>query len=131
MDGRQAATGPALTVSVRPWARGAVVVPEGELDLETAGLLRTALDRQLRRIDQWLLVDCTDLRFCDSTGLSVILRARAAAAAGGGGLDLVAPRPSLRRLLALTGTEDFFRVHATMAEAEGTVDGPGPPAVRE
>ncbi|MGC0314856.1 STAS domain-containing protein [Kitasatospora acidiphila] len=120
MDARNEQTEPAMTVSVRPWAHGAVVAPEGELDLDTAGLLRDALERQVRSRRPYILVDCAGLRFCDSTGLSVILRARTAAQAAGGGLDLVAPRPALLRLLALTGTEEVFQVHASVAQAEAT-----------
>ncbi|MCC9307909.1 STAS domain-containing protein [Kitasatospora sp. RB6PN24] len=128
MDGLNEQTEPAMTVSVRPWARGTVVAPEGELDLDTAELLRDALERQLRGRWPHILVDCAGLRFCDSTGLRVILRARTAAQAAGGGLDLVAPRPALLRLLALTGTEEVFPVYASVAEAEaeGAIEPPGP-----
>jgi anti-sigma B factor antagonist len=128
MDGIvQRSTGPALKVAVRPWARGVVIAPVGELDHDTAGILNAALAEPLTVPEPRLLVDCGRLTFCDSTGLSLLLRARLTAERAGGRLDLAAPGPTLRRLLELTGTAELFMIHRTPADAEsaGTLDSGG------
>ncbi|MFI9270939.1 STAS domain-containing protein [Kitasatospora sp. NPDC052896] len=125
----QQSTGPALTATVRPWARGVVIAPMGELDHDTAGILAAVLEEVLEVPEPWLLVDCGRLAFCDSTGLSLLLRARLAAERAGGRLDLAAPGPTLRWLLSLTGTTELFSIHRTPADAR-SAGTPGPGARR-
>ncbi|MFI2608419.1 STAS domain-containing protein [Kitasatospora sp. NPDC018619] len=99
-----------LTVEIRPWALGAVLVLLGELDLDSAGDLRTALDRVLAEAGAVVVVDCAGLEFCDSTGLNALLRAQARAAAAGHRIELARPRPLILRMLELTGATDAFPV---------------------
>lgn len=74
----------------------------GELEVTTADLLRDCLERVVLTFPSRLVLDLSELDFCDSAGLSVFVewhrRARAA------GLELVLRSPSahIRSLLELT-----------------------------
>lgn len=72
---------------VEAWSQGrsAVVAPVGELDHHTADLLREPLESCLTEGFTRLVVDCSQLEFCDSTGLNVLLGARLKAEAAGAG----------------------------------------------
>ncbi|MFB7668521.1 STAS domain-containing protein [Kitasatospora sp. NPDC056138] len=106
-----------FTVSARPWARGVLLGLQGELDHDSAGPLREALEAVLRESPERLVVDCSGLDFCDSTGLNLLLRARLTSEAAGGLIVLVGPPPVVARMLEVTGAQDIFRVYATVEEA--------------
>lgn len=107
-----------FSVEVRPSDGAVVLLLSGELDHDTADPLRQALAAALAGAGPArLVVDCGGLRFCDSTGLNVLLRARMAARAAGGGLELAAlPRP-VARMFRLTGADQVFRVHPDLEAA--------------
>lgn len=83
-----------LLVEVRQEGSSAVVTPAGELDHHTADLLREPLEACLAKGTSRLVVDCTRLEFCDSTGLNVLLGARLKAEAAGVAYTLRACCPS-------------------------------------
>lgn len=123
MDGGDAAaTGSErLSVTVRECAGSVVLRPDGELDHDTADLLRQHLDRALdeeSRTD--LVVDCAGLEFCDSTGLNVLLGARLRTDSRGGAVHLVAMKPQVARVFEVTGAEAVFRMHDTVQDALGS-----------
>lgn len=94
----------------RPGGRSdtAVLLLKGELDHDTAAPLRSALqsnDEATR-----LVVDCAGLRFCDSTGLNLLLRARLRHLARGGSVDLSGLRSPVARVFEITGALLVFRV---------------------
>lgn len=68
---------------------------EGALDPVIAGLLA---DPQVRRIE----IDVALVEFCDSSGLSTLIRAQRSAARRGVALRLVRVGTQLRRVLVLT-----------------------------
>ncbi|MFJ5832164.1 STAS domain-containing protein [Streptomyces sp. NPDC093089] len=94
-----------------------LLTPVGELDHHTAELLRTPLGDALDAGRSRLVVDCSGLEFCDSTGLNVLLGARLRADAAGGGVHLVAMRPPVARVFHITGAEAVFTLHETLATA--------------
>ncbi|MER7763933.1 STAS domain-containing protein [Streptomyces sp. NPDC097619] len=110
-----------FTVEVLP-ADGAVVLRvAGELDHDTAGPLRAALEEALAGEGPTrLVIDCTGLEFCDSTGLNTLLRARLAAREGGGDVELAALNRTVARLFRITGADGIFPVHRDLAEALAT-----------
>ncbi|MDH6226605.1 MULTISPECIES: STAS domain-containing protein [Streptomyces] len=114
-----------LLVEVREEGASAVVIPAGELDHHTAELLREPLERNLAKGRTRLVVDCSRLEFCDSTGLNVLLGARLKAEEAGGGIHLVAMRPAVARVFEITGADTVFSVHDTVegALAEGSEAG--------
>ncbi|MFJ8807262.1 STAS domain-containing protein [Streptomyces sp. NPDC102490] len=106
-----------LLVEVREEGPSAVVTPAGELDHHTADLLREPLEECLAKGFNRLVVDCSRLEFCDSTGLNVLLGARLKAEAAGGGVHLVAMQPVVARVFEITGAEAVFTLHDTLEAA--------------
>ncbi|WP_051709114.1 STAS domain-containing protein [Streptomyces sp. NRRL S-350] len=104
-----------------------VVTVSGELDHDTADGLRTALARPLEGGVRRLVVDLADLRFCDSTGLNILLRAHLDTEAAGLRLDLAGPSATLLRLLAITGADTVLRIHPDLASALAAPEGPAGP----
>ncbi|MFJ2440845.1 STAS domain-containing protein [Streptomyces sp. NPDC087658] len=106
-----------LSVGVRTEGRSEVVTVAGELDHHTAELLRAPLDDALERGRSRLVIDCSQLEFCDSTGLNVLLGARLKADAAGGGVHLVAMSPVVARVFEITGADAVFTVHDSLEDA--------------
>ncbi|MFJ7270435.1 STAS domain-containing protein [Streptomyces sp. NPDC099050] len=84
--------------------------PVGEIDMDTAPALRIALSGALTHASpaRPVVVDCSRLTFCDSTGLNALLNARHSAQATGTVIRLAAPSDQLTRLLEMTGTLSLF-----------------------
>jgi anti-anti-sigma factor len=112
-----------LTVTTRPWTHGTVLRAEGELDHDSAAPMREALEAALAAPAPHIVVDCSGLGFCDSTGLNLLLRARLTAERAGGRIALAGPSPVVRRMLEITGALDVFHVVASVEEATGPGDG--------
>ncbi|GAA0638439.1 STAS domain-containing protein [Streptomyces thermocarboxydovorans] len=106
-----------LLVEVRQEGPSAVVTPAGELDHHTADLLREPLENCLAKGLNRLVIDCSRLEFCDSTGLNVLLGARLKAEAAGGGVHLVGMQPVVARVFEITGVDAVFTVHDTLEAA--------------
>ncbi|MFC7265458.1 STAS domain-containing protein [Streptomyces lutosisoli] len=106
-----------LLVEVREEGSSAVVTPAGELDHHTADVLREPLDDCLEKGFARLVVDCSRLEFCDSTGLNVLLGARLKAEAAGGGIHLTGMQPVVARVFEITGVDAVFTVHETLEAA--------------
>ncbi|WMX44348.1 STAS domain-containing protein [Streptomyces roseicoloratus] len=106
-----------LGVRVRDGQRPAtyVLAVTGELDHDTAAPLKEALETHVTA--ERIVVDCSGLRFCDSTGLNVLLRSRLRMAESGGRLDLAGLRPPVDRMFEITGALTVFRVYADTAAA--------------
>ncbi|MFK8907004.1 STAS domain-containing protein [Streptomyces sp. YS-3] len=113
-----AAGGRRFAVAARRTAGAAVLSLTGELDHDTVEPLRTALAEQIEAAPARIVVDCAGLRFCDSTGLNVLLRARASAAQTDGPvIELAALQPPVARMFEITGADAVFRVHTDLDEA--------------
>ncbi|MEV3856698.1 STAS domain-containing protein [Streptomyces sp. NPDC050095] len=106
-----------LLVEVRHEGSSAVVTPAGELDHHTADLLREPLEECLESGFSRLVVDCSRLEFCDSTGLNVLLGARLKAEAAGGGVHLAGMLPVVARVFEITGAEAVFTLHDSLESA--------------
>lgn len=112
-----------LTVDVRHRGASAVLTPAGELDHDTAELFRDPLDQAVADGYSRLVVDCTQLDFCDSTGLNVLLGARLKAEAAGGAVHLAGMRPAVARVFEITGAGAVFTVHPDLDSALSSAAG--------
>ncbi|GAA2055589.1 MULTISPECIES: STAS domain-containing protein [Streptomyces] len=112
-----------LTVDVRRIGAGAVVSPAGELDHHSAGMLRESLDGCVADGCSRIVIDCSALEFCDSTGLNVLLTTRIDAEAAGGGVHLAAMRPVVARVFEITGAGAVFTVHSSLDDALAALPG--------
>ncbi|NUK53204.1 STAS domain-containing protein [Streptomyces lunaelactis] len=106
-----------LQVEVRTEGSSEIVKPAGELDHHTADLLRAPLDEALEQGRVRLVIDCSQLEVCDSTGLNVLLGARLKAEAAGGGVHLAGMLPVVARVFEITGAEAVFTVHDSVEAA--------------
>jgi len=106
-----------LRVEVAQHGHTAVFTPAGELDHHTADLLSEPLGAAMDAGATRLVFDCSHLEFCDSTGLNVLLGARLRAESEGGAVHLAAMRPTVARVLEITGADAVFTVHDTLDQA--------------
>lgn len=105
-----------------------VLAVTGELDHDTVAPLKEALAEHAGA-GQRVVVDCAGLRFCDSTGLNVLLRARLRMLGEGGRLDLAGLRPPVDRMFEITGALSVFRVYENASAAladPAAADAPAP-----
>jgi anti-anti-sigma factor len=88
-----------------------VIRLHGELDIDTVPELERAL-LQSRPAEQRVVLDLSELQFMDSTGLRVLLRARAAAEEGRWELLMRDVPPNIRRLFDMTGVHGALPAEA-------------------
>jgi anti-sigma B factor antagonist len=92
-----------------------VVAVRGELDLSSAPDLCARLEAHR---GERVLLDLSQLGFCDSCGLRALICEAREAQIAGGGLAVVAPASGpIRRLLQMTGLEEALGVHTDVAHA--------------
>ncbi|MEV7341143.1 STAS domain-containing protein [Streptomyces sp. NPDC093544] len=95
---------PQLTLYRHDRRNRALITLAGEIDLESAPLVRTALERCLHDGIRTIDVDLAPVTFCDCSGLNAFLQTAQLAAEAGGTLRLHYPPPMLALLLDLTGS---------------------------
>lgn len=100
-----------LKISSQSRADHAVVAVRGEIDLYTAPQLHRELVNALGRGARRLAVDMSEVDFCDSTGINVLLSAMKRARERGGDLELVAPRAGVLKVLQVTGLDAVFAIY--------------------
>ena len=95
----------------------AVLHLKGELDANTAATLRSALAGLLERPVPRIVVDLTDLKFCDSVGLSAFIVSKQVIAGRGGWLTFAGANPFLTRLLETVGLRRYFTIFPSVNDA--------------
>lgn len=102
-----------------------VVRTAGELDASTVGVLRGAVAEAISQRFSCLIVDLTELAFCDSAGLAVLIQADRLIRAEGGHMILTGVPSSSMRMLSLTGLDGLFdlRDSAEVAIEQGVSGG--------
>ncbi|UCM88436.1 STAS domain-containing protein [Streptomyces marincola] len=106
-----------LAVDVRRTDSGAVITPAGELDHHSAELLRESLDQCVADGRFRIVIDCSRLEFCDSTGLNVLLTTRGEVEEAGGEVHLAGMRPNVARVFEITGAGAVFTLHKNLDDA--------------
>jgi serine/threonine-protein kinase RsbW len=82
----------------------------GDLDFQNAKAVRETLHSAAREADDPLVLDMSDLRYIDSSGISALVSAARQAQARGRDLRLEGASPHVRYLLSATGFTQFFQV---------------------
>ena len=96
--------------------RRAVLSVAGEIDMTTAPALQGAIESAAgRAFDVWL--DLTATTFMDSSGIHILSRARARLAEANGRLAVICPNGPVRRVLSLTGLDQFLELHSNRRAA--------------
>jgi anti-anti-sigma factor len=108
-----------MSLSINAEARDSVTLisVRGELDLSTAPELSELTTRLLEQGDSRLVYDLSGLTFCDSTGLTVFVRAKNRIDEIGGRLSLAAPSPIVHRVLDVSGLLQVLDTRSSVADA--------------
>lgn len=110
MEARDDAPEPAaigLSHQVRPGGE-VVVVLDGELDIVSAEMAVSYVRDVIDRCPGPVVVDLTALTFCDAKGLGALLRIAGYAERAGCEFRLASPRPSLVKIMRITGLDRRF-----------------------
>ena len=94
-----------------------VVIAPGRLDITTANLLRASVLHLTACGYATIAVDMSRTEFCDSVGLTVLVRGHKRAVAEGGELRLVVPTSAVRRIFTTTGLDCLIRTFRSVADA--------------
>jgi anti-sigma B factor antagonist len=97
-----------LELAYRQASDGGIVTARGELDIATAEQAWTYLRGVVDRQRGPLTVNLSELTFCDAAGLSVLARTAGRARELGREVRLTAARPSLLRIMKITGMDEAF-----------------------
>ena len=100
-----------------PLHKAPAVAVRGEVDIATVPALGLALDGAIRDSVGAFVLDLCEVEFLDSSGLRLILRARALLAREDRELAIVCPPGPVRRLFEETGVADLLFLYISQAEA--------------
>jgi anti-sigma B factor antagonist len=95
----------------------AVVTLPAEVDMSNAALVHEDLLSVLAQGASLVIADMSATKFCDSAGVTVLVRVVRKAIASGSGLRLAASAPAVTRVLALTGADRLIEIYPTVAAA--------------
>lgn len=108
-----------LNIATREAATGPVLEITGELDYDSAGLLREVVTGLVLRPGQRLVVDLAGMTFCDSSGITALIAARNHAMAAQASIALAAVPANTRRVLGVVGLDQVFQIHPDTETATG------------
>ena len=95
----------------------AVLRLSGELDAGTATKLHATLADLLERPVPKIVVDLSDLKFCDSVGLSAFITSKQVITARGGWLSFAGANPFLMSLMETVGLSRYFAIFPEVDDA--------------
>jgi anti-sigma B factor antagonist len=101
--------------------RTAVVSLPAEIDLTIADALREALLSVLNQGAVALIADMTATTFCDSAGITTLVRAAKRAAATGAEMRLAVTAPQVLRVFTLVGIDRLIDIHPSVAAARASL----------
>ncbi|HBG15551.1 MAG TPA: hypothetical protein DDW93_02120 [Firmicutes bacterium] len=95
----------------------------GELDLSTSPVFREQIETELEQYGniQHLILDFTDTKFVDSSGLGAILGRYKTISQRGGRLSAVNVPPHLQRLFELSGLLKVMTIYPSLQEAQNKI----------
>jgi anti-sigma B factor antagonist len=107
-----------LSASIlHPAPSAAVLVLRGPLDLGTAARMDHMMRAELTEGRHHLVVDLSDVTFCDSTAISALLRLHRAATGAGGWIRLAGVPDQVRRVLQVTNVDRVLHRFPGVEEA--------------
>ena len=93
----------------------AVVTLPVEIDVTNSDTVRDELLAALNQSAVLLIADMSKTNFCDSSGVSAMVRVFRQAVAGGSVLRLAVSTPSVQRVLSITGVDRVMEVFPGVA----------------
>jgi anti-sigma B factor antagonist len=115
--------GDVLTISHEDFPAAAVVRLGGEVDLDTTGALRDALDAIIHQRRN-IILECSALRYIDSAGFHVLFQARQELKQYGCEMLIAAPSPTLNHAFKIINIEKHIHCVPSVAEALRILNGP-------
>jgi anti-sigma B factor antagonist len=117
-----------LELSCRTGSNGYQIVSvTGELDIATAELAYSYLSEVIDGRPAPVTVDLSGLTFCDASGLGVLARSARYARQKGRQLALASARPSLLKIMRITGLDRAFpELHPAAHAYSALIVGPDP-----
>jgi anti-sigma B factor antagonist len=112
---------PAFAVEPAPLSGAPGVLVRGEIDIDTAPKLTAALDAAMRESQGAFVVDLCDVTFLDSSGVSVLVHARAFLGREDRDLVIVCPPGSARRIFELAGIDDLLALFDSRDQAAASL----------
>lgn len=107
-----------LAISTHACPSGPVVLRlAGELDYCTGPSLRQAVEEVLRGPGTGLVADLSELEYCDSTGMTVIITAYHRALATGRAFSVGGLSPALAQHFRVAGLDQIFPLHSDVQDA--------------
>ncbi|ETK37623.1 STAS domain-containing protein [Microbispora sp. ATCC PTA-5024] len=107
-----------LTVTTHPHEAGLVLLHvAGDLDFHTAGSFRRAIEDLPESPGPGVVIDLSGVTYCDSTGLTMLVRAYHHTRSSGTPLVLTGPDDNLTRMLSIVGLDRLFTVFDTQEAA--------------
>ena len=103
-----------------------VVALPTEIDMTNADRVGQQLGSALTPGVRTVIADMTATRFCDSSGISMLVQAHKQAAANGTELRLVVASPAVLRPLTLTGLDDLLAIYPSLSQALAAGSAPRP-----
>jgi len=97
--------------------RIAVVTLPAEVDVSNADQVRQDLAVVLAQDASLVIADMSKTTFCDSAGVTALVRVVRQANAGGAGLRVAASAPAVTRVLAITGVDRLIEIYPSVAAA--------------
>jgi anti-sigma B factor antagonist len=88
-----------------------------EVDLSNADRIRRNLAAVLAQDASLVIIDMGSTTFCDSAGVTALVRTVRQAIASGAGLRVAAWAPAVTRVLAITGVDRLIDIYPSVAAA--------------
>jgi anti-sigma B factor antagonist len=95
--------------------RTAVVSLPVEIDVTNADMIREELLSVINQGASVLVADMSKTIFCDSAGVSALVRSRTRAAASQSDIRVVVATPAVQRVLSLTGVDRLLDIYPSVA----------------
>ena len=105
-----------------------VIALPAEIDMANAGRAGQQLGSAFAPSVATVIADMTATTFCDSSGISMLVRAHQQAAANNTQLRLVVPSAAVLRALTLVGMDDLLPIYPSLSQALAAGPEPGPQA---
>jgi anti-sigma B factor antagonist len=109
----------------------AVVRLPAEIDLTKSDAVREALLATLNQAALALVVDMTATTFCDSSGITALVRAARRATATGATIRLAVTAPPVLRVISLVGIDRLIDIYPSVDAARASLSDPAEgPSIR-
>ncbi|GLU47522.1 STAS domain-containing protein [Nocardiopsis ansamitocini] len=106
-------------ITTRFEGEAVVVAPRGELDAVTSPELGVVLDEYLTGDDphRGIVLDFSEVDFCDSRCIGVLVSAYRQARDRGKGLAVASPKGTVHRLFVIAGIDQVLTIEADLGRA--------------